>query len=92
MVRFSKGIGTAGILPDSAAVGAGNLAPRDPSKRRIHPTLPARKTYLTWASLAAKVRGTLVAQALLPVLVLLHIAAMHSQEWPCYKMLYALLA
>src|SRR6266852_7686573 len=27
----------------------------------------------------------LVAQALLPVLVLLHLSSMHSQEWLCYS-------
>ena len=46
---------------------------------------------LIWSSLALWVLGNLVVQALLPVRVLLHIPAMHSQEWLCYKVLYALL-
>jgi len=64
--QILKAKGTAEILADFAAAGAGSLALRGSRRRRIHLDPSARKIYLIWSSLAPLIRSGLVAQASQP--------------------------
>jgi hypothetical protein len=61
--QILRGNGTAEILADFAAAGAGNLALRGSRTRRIHLDPSARKTFLKWSSLVAQIQAGPVAQA-----------------------------